>query len=266
MSWESIQKAWQREAFFRAVDPSAAETLFTRHISKLQQDEAVDARERAAEVRLRQTNIPCDRQNTSCLIVHKTTPVLQFGMFCLLIGAQVPVCSATESLGGGGGACSMISCTVCCCAQLSYRSALESLEPGISPRCTWATVQRRVPKDSVYEHLDAARRESIFEDVKGDAAAAEAQAQAAAAAEAALLRARHEQREKDAREFKGRVKAGTVSESGKATSKDIISEQEVLVKLRADQVCCLSGIAAAESCCCLQYTKAGQLESTVRSA
>lgn len=50
VSWNNIKKAWQREAFFRAVDPAAAETLFTRHVAKLQQDEAADARERAAEV------------------------------------------------------------------------------------------------------------------------------------------------------------------------------------------------------------------------
>jgi hypothetical protein len=52
VSWDVVKKQWEREAFFRAVDPFTAETLFTRHLAKLQQDEAADARARAAEVRI----------------------------------------------------------------------------------------------------------------------------------------------------------------------------------------------------------------------
>lgn len=58
VSWNSIKKAWAREAFFRAVDEAAAETLFTRHVAKLQQDEAADARQRAADVRLPRIFLP----------------------------------------------------------------------------------------------------------------------------------------------------------------------------------------------------------------
>lgn len=58
VSWNSISKAWSKEAFFRAVEPAAAETLFTRHVAKLQQDEAADARERAADVRLPRITLP----------------------------------------------------------------------------------------------------------------------------------------------------------------------------------------------------------------
>lgn len=131
------------------------------------------------------------------------------------------------------------SCSLWRCVQLSYRSALESLDPAISARCNWSAIQDTVPKDRAYDHLDNARRESIFEDVKADAAAAEAQAQAAAAAEAALLRARHEQREKQEREQLERVKAGaTASSNGSRSNQD--AERQVLSKLRADQVCCLS--------------------------
>ena len=132
------------------------------------------------------------------------------------------------------------SADVVVCVQLSFRSALESLDPAVSPRCQWASIRTRVPGDRAYDHLDDARREGIFEDVRGDAAASEEQAQAAAAAEAALLRARHEQREKQERELKERVEAGSASGNGSGAATEQENERMVLEKLRADQVCCLS--------------------------
>jgi hypothetical protein len=51
VTWRSIKAAWGSERFFKAVNPAAAETLFVRHVSKLQQDEAEEQRRRAAEVR-----------------------------------------------------------------------------------------------------------------------------------------------------------------------------------------------------------------------
>lgn len=91
---------------------------------------------------------------------------------------------------------------------------------------------RRVPDDRAYDLLDDGRRESIFEDVRGDAEAAEAQAQAAAAAEAALLRARHEQRENLDRQRMEQGRAASATSNG-------ADEQEILRNLRAEQVCCV---------------------------
>lgn len=48
--WETVSKLWANQGFYRAVKPAAAETLFVRHVAKLQQEEARHARTVAAEV------------------------------------------------------------------------------------------------------------------------------------------------------------------------------------------------------------------------
>ena len=54
--WETVSKVWAGQPFFRRVSPGAAETLFVRHIARLQQAEAQYNRLCAAEVR---TLLPC---------------------------------------------------------------------------------------------------------------------------------------------------------------------------------------------------------------
>lgn len=49
--WETVSKLWANQGFYRAVKPAAAETLFVRHVTKLQKEEAQLARTAAAEVR-----------------------------------------------------------------------------------------------------------------------------------------------------------------------------------------------------------------------
>lgn len=48
--WESVSKVWASQPFYRAVKPAAAETLFVRHVAKLQQEEAQYDRICAAEL------------------------------------------------------------------------------------------------------------------------------------------------------------------------------------------------------------------------
>ena len=50
--WETVSKVWANQPFYRAVSPGAAETLFVRHIARLQRAEAQYDRLCAAEVRL----------------------------------------------------------------------------------------------------------------------------------------------------------------------------------------------------------------------
>lgn len=56
--WESVSKVWASQPFYRAVKPAAAETLFVRHVAKLQQEEAQYDRICAAEVRRHRVGLP----------------------------------------------------------------------------------------------------------------------------------------------------------------------------------------------------------------
>eukprot|EP01025_Chloroclados_australasicus_P026473 TRINITY_DN2632_c0_g1_i1.p1 TRINITY_DN2632_c0_g1~~TRINITY_DN2632_c0_g1_i1.p1 ORF type:complete len:373 (-),score=62.89 TRINITY_DN2632_c0_g1_i1:434-1444(-) len=53
LSWEAAQEIWGKEPFFKAVNINAAETLFVRHIAKLQKAEAAIAHAEAAEIEFR---------------------------------------------------------------------------------------------------------------------------------------------------------------------------------------------------------------------
>lgn len=53
VSWEAASKTWAGQPWYKAIKPGAAETLFVRHVAKLQQEEAEHSRILAAEVRAR---------------------------------------------------------------------------------------------------------------------------------------------------------------------------------------------------------------------
>eukprot|EP00892_Ulva_mutabilis_P003427 jgi/Ulvmu1/1456/UM011_0186.1 len=48
--WEAVSKMWANQAFYRAVSPGVAETLFVRHVARLQQAEVQHTRICAAEL------------------------------------------------------------------------------------------------------------------------------------------------------------------------------------------------------------------------
>jgi hypothetical protein len=148
VTWRSIQAAWAREPFFQAVRPAAAETLFVRHIAKLQQAEAEDKKAAAAEVRRLHPML-------SLAVADAAAKDAPAGALC------------TPVIARGGGP------TVTRCAQLEFRAMLEGLDPPITGTSQWSAVSNALRDDARVRGVPDERRVAIFEELRDSVRALE---------------------------------------------------------------------------------------------